>query len=205
MFLKMSYFKTLLKNAWQGAGLVVGNDGEGIYLCGTYWSIWLERTMMTKKAKAAIVELAGELPGEGQVFKCWKGQENQYELKKTYEEDYYNPYISGFKTRYKETGVSFKEFGISGKILQDKDNLQCVVAPEFICDMVDVASMEKYESHPEGPYGKYELKKESNIIYWQNEACTLSALTTTVTEDSKQSYLLECMRRYNYTEGKKAE
>lgn len=34
MFLKLNLFKALIKKEWQGAGLVVGNDGEGIYLTG---------------------------------------------------------------------------------------------------------------------------------------------------------------------------
>lgn len=52
MFLKMAGFKSLIKDAWKGAGLVVGNDGEGIYLYGNYWTIYLERTMISKKSKS---------------------------------------------------------------------------------------------------------------------------------------------------------
>lgn len=56
MFLKISMFKGLIKSAWKGSGLTVGNDGDGIYLMGSYWSIWLARWEMTNKAKAAIIE-----------------------------------------------------------------------------------------------------------------------------------------------------
>lgn len=34
MFLKINTFKRLIKKAWKGMGLTVGNDGEGIYLVG---------------------------------------------------------------------------------------------------------------------------------------------------------------------------
>lgn len=59
MFLKISMFKRLIKTAWKGMGLTVGNDGEGIYLVGRHWSIWMARIEMTNKAKAAIIELTG--------------------------------------------------------------------------------------------------------------------------------------------------
>lgn len=59
MFLKINTFKRLIKKAWKGMGLTVGNDGEGIYLVGGHWSIWLARIEMTNKAKAAIIELTG--------------------------------------------------------------------------------------------------------------------------------------------------
>lgn len=77
MFLKINTFKRLIKKAWKGMGLTVGNDGEGIYLVGGHWSIWLARIEMTNKAKAAIIELTGggchqkELHIEpGRVKKC---------------------------------------------------------------------------------------------------------------------------------------
>lgn len=54
MFLKLNLFKAITKKAWQGAGLTVGNDGKGIYLVGGYWSIYLDRFWISKKAKAAL-------------------------------------------------------------------------------------------------------------------------------------------------------
>ena len=81
MFLKLNLFKALIKKEWQGAGLVVGNDGEGIYLTGMangYWSIYLEEYLMTKKAKAAIIELIGAIPLPGNAANFWKNEEDQW-------------------------------------------------------------------------------------------------------------------------------
>lgn len=61
MFLKINMFKKLIKAAWKGIGLTVGNDGEEIYLVGNHWTIWLASWEMTNKAKAAIIELTGGL------------------------------------------------------------------------------------------------------------------------------------------------
>ena len=79
MFLKINYFKTLMKKAWSGVGLTVGNDGEGIYLLGGYWSIYLDSEWMTKKAKAAIIELTGFIPAAGHAVAFWKSEDNQTE------------------------------------------------------------------------------------------------------------------------------
>lgn len=205
MFLRMSSFKTLIKNAWQGAGLTVGNDGEGIYLMGSYWTIWLERSGMTKKAKAAIVELAGELPGAGEVFKCWKDRDNQYELEETKNEDYYNPNVYGFETRYKDTGIVFSGFGRSGRILQNVRNLKCVLIPEFIHDMIDSHSMEKDECYPEGPKGRFTQLMNTDMIFWQNEFCTMGCMTTTIVPDSKESFVMKELQKYNFNENRVEE
>lgn len=205
VFLKMSGFKELIKNAWKGGGLVVGNDGEGIYLYGRYWTIYLERTMIPKKAKAAIMELTGELPEPGQVFKSWQNQENQYELKESYLSESYCPDVYTMKTWYKTTGVVFKEFGQHDRVLQDKKSLTCILIPAHIYDMIDRSSMEKGEYDPEGPAGKYDGTSERNMIYWQNDACTLGVATCVVTADSKQKFLLDHMKHYDYTKGEKAK
>lgn len=201
MFLKMARFKSLIKDAWKGAGLVVGNDGEGIYLYGSYWTIYLERTMISKKAKAAIMELTGELPGIDQVFKSWENQENQYELKETYSPDTYCPDVYEMKNLYKPTGVVFSDWSQRGRVLQEMGSLNCLIVPERIYEMIDRKSMEKDEYDPEGPAGKYD--GERNIIYWQNNACTLGVATNVVMEDSKEYFLLNQMKRYDYTKNEK--
>lgn len=79
MFLRTQGFKKLLKEAVTGGGLLVGNDGEGICLCGSYWVIWVKGGCIPKKELAAIVELAGEVPEPGEAFRVYKS-ENQYEI-----------------------------------------------------------------------------------------------------------------------------
>lgn len=205
MFLRMSGFKTLIKNAWQGAGLTVGNDGEGIFLAGSYWSIWLEKTSMTKKAKAAIVELTGELPEVGKVFKSWAKQDNQYELIEAWEEDYYLPNVYQLEDRFKDTGIVFNGFGRNGRVMQNTRNLKCALIPEFVYEMIDAGSMEKGECYPEGPKGRMDPGKDSGTIFWQNESCTLGCMITTIVPDSKEEYILGQLKKYNFSEEKVEE
>lgn len=91
MFLKMNAFKALTKKAYNTTGLTVGNDGEGIYLMGGYWSIWLERTMMPKKAKAAIIELIGSIPAPGRAAAFYKSDDTNWEERDLLPEEVYRP------------------------------------------------------------------------------------------------------------------
>lgn len=202
MFLKISSFKTLLKNAWKGAGLTVGNDGEGIYLIGSYWTIWLERSQMTKKAKAAIVELTGELPAAGHVFKAWENQKNQYEMQEVYDEELYHPDTWNFKIKYKDTGVRFADYGKEVAVLQDENSRECLLISRLIMGMVDISSMEKMEERPEGPLGRHDHVRKTTEIFWQNDACTLGCMPVVVQENTKEEFIIEKLKQYDFKEKK---
>lgn len=76
----------MLKSAYTGAGLTVGHtpetdeEEEGYYLSSGWWVLWFNAGMFPKEAKAAIIELCGELPAVGEVFKAEKDFGNQYEI-----------------------------------------------------------------------------------------------------------------------------
>lgn len=119
MFLKISLFKALVKRAWQGAGLTVGNDREGIYLKGGYWSIYLDSSMMPKKAKAAIIELTGWIPGPGSAAKFYKSEGDGCEEGELLPEELYKPDTMYFRTAYKDTGVRLCDWGGGLAVLQN--------------------------------------------------------------------------------------
>lgn len=79
MFLKISGLKKLLKTAYKGGTLSIGHIGEmddhveAICIGGTWWDIWLRYDLMPKEAKAAIIELCGDIPAPGdEDEKLWK-------------------------------------------------------------------------------------------------------------------------------------
>lgn len=80
MFLKPSIFKRMIKEAYNAAGLTVANDGDGIILADNCWIIWMKSVNIPKKLKAAVIELTGDLPEAGEVFKAQKGIGNQSEI-----------------------------------------------------------------------------------------------------------------------------
>ncbi len=146
MFLKINCFKALIKKAWSGVGLTVGNDGTGIYLLGGYWSIYLDSVWMTKKAKAAIIELTGFIPAAGQAVTFWKSEDNQTdtgfipaagqavtfwksednqtEERELLPERYYKPDTCYFKTKYKDTGIRIRDYGRGVAVLQNTNTME---------------------------------------------------------------------------------
>ena len=179
MFLKISMFKGLIKSAWKGSGLIVGNDGEGIYLMGNYWTIWLNRWDMTNKAKAAIIELTGGLPQEGTAYRAWEVQDNQYEMTELYVPELYNPDINNFKIAYQKTGVIFTDLRKEYLVLQDKNNYKCIMIDRLIADMVDLKSREEGEDIPKGPLGRY---NHINGVIRQIKRCHFRQIKTGLLE-----------------------
>lgn len=64
MFIKTTVFKRLLKGAYKRDVLQVGHeDSTNIYyIIGGYWAVMVEKKFFTNAAKAALVELIGDLP-----------------------------------------------------------------------------------------------------------------------------------------------
>lgn len=203
MFLKIGMFKGLIKSAWKGSGLIVGNDGDGIYLMGSYWSIWLARWGMTNKAKAAIIELTGGLPSEGTAYRAWKDQENQYEMTELYDPEMYRPDARKFKIGYKKTGIIMNDLRKDYMVLQDTNNFRCLMVDRFITDMVDLKSREEGEEIPVGPLGRYDYIKGAAEIFWQNEVCTLKVMPCLPIEETRDAFMLEKMERYDFSERKR--
>lgn len=50
MFITSQGFKKLINEAYKGAGLNVGNNGEGYYISGGYWVIWIMHGWIPKKS-----------------------------------------------------------------------------------------------------------------------------------------------------------
>ena len=79
MFIHLKDFKRMLKQAYTGVGLCVARRGDDLLFSGSGWAIATEKGSMDKKQLAAVIELTGELPGDGEALKATK-EENQYEI-----------------------------------------------------------------------------------------------------------------------------
>ena len=79
--LKIPAFKRLLKKAFKGAGFLAGRTAEDWFYIGTpAWNLCMDFKDAPKEIKAAVMELAGELPEAGKAFTAWKNTANQYAL-----------------------------------------------------------------------------------------------------------------------------
>lgn len=79
MIFNITVLKRLMKTAYNGAGLLVANNQGNIIIGGRYWKVEIDEYYFPKKAKAALVELIGQLPQQGESFRCTSSG-NQVEL-----------------------------------------------------------------------------------------------------------------------------
>lgn len=70
MFLNITEFKKFLKAAYKGSGLIVGILDGNLVLTKNErtWGVQVEGEYIPNKLKAALVELIGDLPKEGEVL-----------------------------------------------------------------------------------------------------------------------------------------
>lgn len=79
MIFKTKVLKSLMQTAYKGHGLYVANQEGNIILGSGWWFLSIEESVFPKKAKAALVELIGQLPAAGEAFRCTSAG-NQMEL-----------------------------------------------------------------------------------------------------------------------------
>lgn len=102
MILDVRVLKRLIKEAADGPGLTIVNTGEELHLRGNYWMINIDRSRMSDKALAAVIEIAGELPEEGEAFTAYSSGDKQMEM------DLENTGLKKIINRYdvKETSIT---------------------------------------------------------------------------------------------------
>lgn len=167
MFFKMSKLKKLLKNAYKVGSLTVGHmeesEGteEGIYLSSGWWILWFLWDTMEKEVKAAIIELCGDLPAPGQVFKAYKDG-NQYEIEQN---ELFNlpALFERSNEKYRITEVILETGQYNVRILQNLSG-ETRWMQESIIEMLDNKSLREDERVPKGPVSRI----GEEIILWGN-------------------------------------
>lgn len=170
MFITSQGFKKLINEAYKGAGLNVGNDGEGYYISGGYWVIWIMHGWIPKKELASIIELTGEMPEPGEGFKATKAGD-QYEL--PWHEAYAAMTHAMECEEYMEvTPMTLKyKNGQQARILQNPVNKTIVLISERFIDIIDntVVEYDKGEFKAEGPM----ISGKMQGVFWRNDTMAL--------------------------------
>ena len=81
MFINSSQLKKLMKRDYKDVKLTIGNIDSGYSIIGSAWAVHIMHDGMPNIVKSLIIELAGILPAEGEIFTISK--ENpmpQYEI-----------------------------------------------------------------------------------------------------------------------------
>ncbi len=191
MFIHLKDFKRLLKEAYTGVGLCVARRGDDVLFGGSDWVIATEKESMDKKQLAAVIELAGELPENGEAFKATK-EENQYEIGGVHWD-----MIDRTEDREEEEKLTVTEVvlerypgGKPMRVLQAADGRVEVLNDRFV-KAIDPMSMNlDYECEVQGPFINRKFPKQ---VYWKSEAATLTALLYDQ-DELKEKDILEYLR-----------
>ena len=201
MFITSQGFKKLINEAYKGYGLRIGNDGEGYYISGGYWVIWIMHGWIPKKELASIIELTGEMPEPGEGFKATKAG-NQYEL--PWREAYAAMTHAMECEEYMEvTPMTLKyKNGQQARILQNPVNKTIVLIGERFIDIIDntVVEYDKGEFQAEGPM----ISGKMQGIFWRNDTMALHVYPRTDDENKELIRHIEAFDITNKT-GEKDE
>lgn len=180
MFFKTSVLKRVFKDAYKGAGLTVGHmtdpedeEVDGYYISSGWWVIWFNNWTFPKEAKAAIIELCGELPAVGEVFKAEKDFGNQYEIE---QKEIFN-LPEAFKRctiDYRVTNIMQQQGKTLIRILQAEEGRNVCAVSEVFLDLIDLKSID-YENGETEPIGPRAISPEAPFVYWGNDCCYLMA------------------------------
>lgn len=187
MFIKTAGFKRLLKEAYKGAGLRIGAAADGVYLSGGYWVIWVKRSEIPKEKLAAIIELVGELPEEGEAYRATKDGQ-QYELA------WNELYNAMEKARHCTCGLKITRImlggrtGAASRVLQYAQTGRIRLVDEGLVRMIDGNEVDIKRGHtqPEGPMG-------GNLpgVSWHNNIMALHIMGRTDDASTRLVQFLE--------------
>lgn len=175
MFLHMPTFKKLLKSAFRREYLRVGNLDGGLLVHGGTFAVWFRNDMIPNKVKAAVMELAGELPEEGKIFKA-TGIGNQYEIPENSEWDIHRG-LKEADRRYVVTPVVLNDSRYDTfRFLQQAGAGPIRAIKEDFISLIDLAEIDYNhgEDTPAGPFGK----KDGYQFFWATDFCILTVCET---------------------------
>lgn len=191
MFFKATVLKRMLKAAYKGAGLTVGHaaesdtgDPDGYYVSSGWWVIWFNADVMPKEAKAALIELCGDLPATGEVFRATK-MGNQYEIE---QKEIYN-----LPAAFRKCGCQFRVTNLLGqqddtliRFIQELQTQHVTAVSEIFIDLIDPLAV-NYDDGEHGPLGPVATCPTAPFMYWGNNTCYLMAGIRTVNQEGEEA------------------
>lgn len=166
MFIKESVFKKMAKQAYQNNMLVIIH-ADGVYHIELKWiTLQIRKEFMTNKIKAALIELIGELPAEGEGYKYGNDSKTQQSLGLF-------DLIDAFSgEECKNTCVMINNNGNIYNVLQTKDSK--IMVNNGFMSLIDTSQINKAagEYEPEAP------RLSNNYLTWINNAMAIKVPVT---------------------------
>ncbi|MCM1112167.1 MAG: hypothetical protein NC399_02815 [Muribaculum sp.] len=177
MFFKQTVLKRLFKDAYKVFGLTVGHTAEsethpeGYYVSSGWWVMWFHAGKMAKEAKAAIIELCGDLPAESEVFTAFKDGGNQYEIE---QKEIVNlpEAFQKCNCHFHVTKLLRQQGSKMIRFLQEPATLHVVAINEIFMDLIDPDAIDAEAGEIE-PIGPVTTCPTAPFMYWGNNVCYL--------------------------------
>lgn len=189
MFLQTGKFKRMLKRAQETSGLLLAREDDILLLAGNSFLIRTNLTKMTRKEKAAVIELAGMFPTNGETFRANK-LELQQELRMPETWNFYRAFEQASEDCWEKSYVMVDVGDTYVKAFQNREDNTVCWFDNFMVEAVSCSAMRPDEHSPKGP------KIIDQMLMWQNENCTYAVLEYKL-NNAKLSSLLENMEIYN--------
>ena len=179
-----------MKEAYRSSGLRIGNLEYGLIIFTGHWGLWIDEDHIPNKVKAIVMELAGELPEEGKVFKVSKEEAApQYEL--TLNDWFYlNVLEKSSKEPVSKTGVMIDLKYTECELMQVNRTKRMALINRKLMSLIDISEIDyNVEGEPAGPC----TGLSNEMYFWRNATCTLLLLGTKVPEDDTVIGTLSCI------------
>ena len=169
MFFKMSVLKKLMKNAYKGGCLVLGDSEEGYVIASGWWSIWIKKEHTPKELKAAVMELCGELPFD-EWFKATESMGNQIMV--PYADSVHPVHIFEMaKEPVNITKLLMQKGDGVMRILQNEKDKTVSAIGEVMITLIDEKAIKEEDGEypPIGP-----VTNDNEVFAWGNNVCNLA-------------------------------
>ncbi len=194
MFIKTTVFKRLLKQAYKRDALQVGHkDNTNIYyIVGDYWAVMVEAKFFTNSAKAALVELIGDLPKNESVRIYSDGTRQQLIDDSTW----FAPALREPEEYLEETNLLMEEekFGVLSRLFSTGEKL--IPVNEGLYSLIDEETKTSDDLDIVGPY---RTRLSGHMLMWKNNTSTVG-LSPRVWDDDgelmEQLKELEQLKRF---------
>ena len=169
MIFDIGILKKMMKTAYEGNGLLVENQDGRIILGGSYWRICVYEDYFPKKAKAALVELIGQLPLAGEVFRCTSAG-NQIEMPGEDIIEIVNN--MSWEDRYEKTNLILERKRGQIRPYQMEGNKHTIYLNEVFTQLLDGKPEPGEEFYIYGPCKNNEKEKR---VFFMTDTCVLEA------------------------------
>lgn len=184
MLLNLRIFKKLVKEAYNGGGLIVGREGEEYILCDGSWIIRIKEEAFEKEYKAAVIEHVGDLPRDGELVRKSKkfGNSEMSEASKAILT------LEDIERACVPADITSVYIDIAGKLCR---MVQCNDRNVLVKEELIVLAEEVKGEGMEGPCC---IAEKEFQLYWSSRTCKYTALAMNIHQETKEWKALERLR-----------